>query len=47
VARNIQFSASSQAATVTLTVDACPEVLALQAGDAVRGQLNETDLLSW
>lgn len=47
VARNIQFSASDNAATVTLTVDSCPENLALRADDAVRGQLDGDAALSW
>lgn len=47
VARNIQFSASDNAATVTLTVDSCPEGLALKADDAVRGQLDSENLLGW
>lgn len=47
VARNIQFSASDLAASVTLTVDACPENLALRADDAVRGQLDSEAILGW
>lgn len=47
VARNIQFSASDLAATVTLTVDACPEEFGLSADNAILGQLDAQNLLSW
>jgi hypothetical protein len=47
VARSLNFSGSSDTGHVTLTVDACPEVFALQADDAVKGQLNLINALSW
>ena len=48
VARNIQFSASGQCChRDARRVDSCPENLALKADDAIRGQLDDENILGW